>query len=86
MSKTQLVAVAALALILAAAPVAFAAGQKASGTIVAVEEETIDIKGADGKTYEIKAAEVVAEDLKTGDIVEYEVIAGKPLNVKKKAK
>ena len=31
-----------------------------------------------------KAADVVAEDLKTGDIVEYEVIEGKPLNVKKK--
>jgi hypothetical protein len=44
------------------------------------------LKGADGKTYEIEATKVVQENLKTGDIVEYEIIEGKPLNVKKTSK
>jgi hypothetical protein len=60
------------------------AADKASGTVVAVEEDVVEVKGADGKTYEVKAADVVAEDLKTGDMVEYEVVEGMPVKVKKK--
>jgi hypothetical protein len=77
--------IAALALVLGAATFALTA-DKASGTIVAIAEGVADVKGADGKTYQIKVADIVAEDLKTGDMVEYEVIEGKPVNVKKPAK
>lgn len=76
----------ALAILFVASTLAFAGGQKNSGVIVAVTEQVITIKGADGKTYEIEAAKVVAEDPKTGDLVEYEIVEGKPVNVNKKAK
>jgi hypothetical protein len=76
----------ALAILFVASTLALAAGQKSSGVIVAVATEVVMIKGADGKTYEVEAAKVVAEDLKTGDIVEYEIVEGKPLNVKKAQK
>jgi len=62
------------------------AGMKASGTVTEVQKEVVVVKGADGKTWEIAAEKVVQENLKTGDIVEYEIIEGKPINVKKKAK
>jgi len=76
----------ALAVVFVVTTLALAQGMKASGTITAVEKEVVVVKGADGKTYEIAAEKVVQENLKTGDIVEYEIIEGKPLNVKKKAK
>lgn len=76
----------ALAILLVTSTLALAAGQKASGTIVEVQKEVVVVKGADGKTYQIEAAKVVELNLKTGDIVEYEIVEGKPLNVKKKAK
>jgi len=60
------------------------AGEKAGGTVVAVAEDVVRIKGDDGKEYEIAVADVVAEDLKTGDMVEYEIAEGAPVNVKKK--
>ena len=56
------------------------------GQIVAVTEEVVKLKGADGKTYEVKAADVVAENLTNGDVVEYEIVEGMPVKVKKKAK
>jgi len=67
-----------------ASTVSLAAGESASGTIIAVEEEVVKITGNDGKEYEIAVADVVAEDLKTGDIVEYEIVEGKPVKVHKK--
>jgi hypothetical protein len=76
----------ALAILFVASTLAVAAGQKASGVIVAIEKEIVVVQGADGKTFEIEAVKVVAEDLKTGDIVEYEIVEGKPLNVKKAKK
>lgn len=76
----------ALAILLVASTLALAAGQKASGVIVAVEKEIVVVQGADGKTFEIEAAKVVELNLKTGDIVEYEIVEGKPLNVKKSQK
>ena len=76
----------ALAVLFTVSVLALAAGPKASGTITAVEKEVVVVKGADGKTYQIEAVKVVQENLKTGDIVEYEIIEGKPVNVKKKAK
>ena len=75
---------AALAGLLFASTVSLAAGESASGTIIAVEEEVVKITGNDGKEYEIAVADVVAEDLKTGDIVEYEIVEGKPVKVHKK--
>jgi len=75
----------ALAVSLATAGSSLAA-DKATGTIVAVAEEVVKVKGADGKTYEVKAADVVEENLKTGDVVEYEIVEGMPVKVKKKAK
>jgi len=72
-----------LAVVLLSSTLSFAA-DKASGTVVAVEEAVVKVKGADGKVYEIKAAEVIAENLKTGDIVEYEIVEGMPVKVKKK--
>jgi len=77
-----------LAMVLAVVPPAFAdsAAKKNSGTVVAVEEEVLRIKGADGKTYEVEAESVVAEDLKTGDEVEYDLVEAKPVSVEKKAK
>lgn len=76
----------ALAVLFVTSTLALAAGMKASGTVTAVQKEVVVVKGADGKTWEIAAEKVVQENLKTGDIVEYEIIEGKPLNVKKKAK
>ncbi len=81
----------AVALGLALGASLFAAGashaaEKAAGTIVAVTEEVVKLKGADGKTYEVKAADVVAENLTNGDVVEYEIVEGMPVKVKKKAK
>ncbi len=76
----------ALAVLFVVSTLALAAGQKASGTVTAVQKEVVVVKGADGKTYEIVAEKVVTENLKTGDFVEYEIVEGKALNVKKKAK
>jgi hypothetical protein len=76
----------ALAVIFVVSTLALAAGQKASGTVTAVQKTVVVVKGADGKTWEIAAEKVVQENLKTGDIVEYEIVEGKPINVKKKAK
>jgi hypothetical protein len=60
-----------------------AAGQQ-TGTVTAVEEDVVRVKGADGKEYEIDLTVVAAEDLKTGDIVEYGLVNEKPVRVKKK--
>jgi len=78
----------ALGLVLVAAQPALAEthakeGQQ-TGTVVAVEEEVVRIKGADGKEYEIDLTIVAAEDLKTGDVVEYGLANEKPVRVKKK--
>jgi hypothetical protein len=61
-----------------------AAKPKPMGTVVAVEKEVVQIKGADGKTYEVKMVDVIEKNLKTGDMVEYEVIEGKPVKVAKR--
>jgi len=71
-----------LALAQAAKPSGTAA--KASGTVVVVEKEVVQIKGADGKTYQVKIVDVIEKNLKTGDMVEYEVVEGKPVKVSKK--
>ena len=76
----------ALAILLVSSTLALAAGQKASGTIVAVQKEVVIVKGADGKTFEIEIEKVAALNLKTGDLVEYEIIEGKPANVNKAMK
>jgi hypothetical protein len=76
----------ALAVLFVTSTLALAQGMRASGTVTAVQKEVVVVKGADGKTWEIAAEKVVQENLKTGDIVEYEIIEGKPINVKKKAK
>jgi len=76
----------AFAVLFVASTLALAQGMKASGTVTAVQKEVVVVKGADGKTWEVAAEKVVQENLKTGDIVEYEIIEGKPINVKKKAK
>jgi ribosome maturation factor RimP len=74
----------AVAIVLCSSTMSLAGGDKQTGTIVAVAEEVVKFKGADGKTYEVKAADVVAEDLKTGDVVEYEIAEGMPVKVTKK--
>lgn len=76
----------ALAVLFVTSTLALAQAKKASGTVTAVQKEVVVVKGADGKTWEIAAEKVVQENLKTGDFVEYEIIEGKPVNVKKKAK
>jgi hypothetical protein len=76
----------ALAVLFVTSTLALAQAMKASGTITVVQKEFVTVKGADGKTWQIAAEKVVQENLKTGDIVEYEIIEGKPVNVKKKAK
>jgi hypothetical protein len=76
----------ALAVLFVTSTLALAQGMKASGTITVVQKEFVTVKDADGKTWQIAAEKVVQENLKTGDIVEYEIIEGKPVNVKKKAK
>jgi len=55
-----------------------------TGTVTAVDEEVVRIKGADGKEYQVDVTVVAAEDLKTGDVVEYGVVNEKPVRVKKK--
>jgi len=75
----------ALAIMLLSSTLALA-GDKPTGTVVVVAEETVTLKGADGKMYTVKAADVIAEDLKTGDIVEYEIVEGQPAKVSKKKK
>ena len=75
----------AFAVLFVVSSLALAQG-RASGTITVVEKEVVVVKGADGKTWQIEAAKVVQENLKTGDIVEYDIVEGKPINVKKKAK
>ncbi len=60
------------------------AGESAGGTVIAVAEDVVKIRGDDGKEYEIAVADVVAEDLKTGDMVEYEIAEGAPVKVHKK--
>jgi hypothetical protein len=76
----------ALAILLVSSTLALAAGQKASGTVVAVQKEVVIVQGADGKTFEIEAVKVVELNLKTGDLVEYEIIEGKPVNINKATK
>jgi hypothetical protein len=76
----------ALAILLVSSTLALAAGQKASGTIVAVQKEVVIVKGADGKTFEIEVEKVAALNLKTGDLVEYEIVEGKPVNINKAMK
>lgn len=76
----------AFAILLVSSSLVLAAAQKGSGTVVAVAEKIVTIKGADGKTYEVAIEKVVAVDLKTGDAVEYEIIEGKPVNVNKAMK
>ena len=75
---------AALAVVLFSSTLAPAQAAKASGTVVVVEKEVVQIKGTDGKTYQVKMVDVIAENLKTGDMVEYEVIEGRPVKVAKK--
>ena len=82
--NTLRIVTAALAVVLFMAPLARAQGSKPSGTVIAVTEEVVKVKGADGKTYEIKAADVIAENLKTGDIVEYDIVEGQPVKAHKK--
>jgi tRNA A58 N-methylase Trm61 len=82
-SKLGIIA-AALAVVLFSSTLALAQAAKPAGTVVAVEKEVVQIKGADGKTYQVKLVDVVAKDLKTGDMVEYEVVEGKPVKVTKK--
>ncbi len=74
----------ALAVLFVTSTLALAAGQKLTGTVVAVEKDVVAIQGADGKTYQIEAVKVVAENLKTGDTVEYELVEGKVQTAKKK--
>jgi len=77
----------ALALVLVGAP-AFAdtaPSAPQTGTVTAVEEDVVRIKGADGKEYTVDVTVVAAENLKTGDVVEYGVVNEKPVRVKKKA-
>jgi hypothetical protein len=75
-----------LAILFVSSTLAFAQGQKASGTVVAVAEKVVTIKAADGKTYDVEVVKVVGMDLKTGDTVEYELVEGKPVNVTKAKK
>ena len=75
---------AALAVVLLSSPWALAQGGKQSGTVIAVAEEVVKVKGTDGKTYEVKVADVIGENLKTGDIVEYEIVEEKPVKAHKK--
>lgn len=90
MRKREHIGAIALGLILAAGPVLAESGApttgsgQATGTVVAVEEDVVRVKGADGKEYEIDSTVVAAEDLKTGDIVEYGLVNEKPVRVKKK--
>ncbi|MGH8509410.1 MAG: hypothetical protein ACREVH_11945 [Gammaproteobacteria bacterium] len=74
----------ALASVLFASTMTLAAGESASGTIIAVDEEVVKVKGDNGKEYAIDVEDVVAEDLKTGDIVEYEIVDEQPVNIHKK--
>ncbi len=53
------------------------------GTIIAVEEDTVFIKGSDGSTYEFTGVAVEAEDFETGDTVEFEVVEERVLSVEK---
>ena len=78
----------ALAVILAGAPsladTAAPSSATQTGTVTAVDEEVVRIKGADGKEYQVDVMVVAAENLKTGDVVEYGVVNEKPVRVKKK--
>ena len=82
-NKLRIIAV-ALAVVLVSSTFALAQGAKASGTVVVVEKEVYQIKGADGKTYQVKVVDVVEKNLKTGDMVEYELVEGKLMKVAKK--
>ena len=82
-NKLGIIAV-ALAVVLFSSSLALAQAAKASGTVVVVEKEVVQIKGADGKTYQVKMVDVIEKNLKTGDMVEYEVVEGKPVKVAKK--
>ena len=84
MRKKLWIVTAALAVVLFSSGVALAQGGKQTGTVIAVAEEVVKFKGADGKTYEVKVADVVGENLKTGDVVEYEIVEGKPVKTHKK--
>ncbi|MEW6268011.1 MAG: hypothetical protein AB1689_01780 [Thermodesulfobacteriota bacterium] len=78
------VATFALGMALAVTPAFPQTAAQQTGTVVAVEEDVVRIKGADGKEYEVDATVVAAEDLKTGDTVEYAIVSEKPVRVKKK--
>ncbi len=82
-NKLGIIAV-ALAVVLFSSTLVLAQAAKASGTVVVVEKEVVQIKGADGKTYQVKMVDVMEKNLKTGDMVEYEVVEGKPMKVAKK--
>ncbi|HEY8514764.1 MAG TPA: hypothetical protein VIS07_04520 [Candidatus Binatia bacterium] len=85
MRKLALALVAlALGVVVATTPAAAQTAEQQTGTVVAVEEDVVRIKGSDGKEYEIDAIVVAAEDLKTGDTVEYAIVGEKPVRVKKK--
>jgi hypothetical protein len=75
---------AALAALVFSSTLALAQTAKATGTVVAVEKEVVQVKGADGKTYQVKKVDVIEMNLKTGDMVEYEVVEGRPVKVAKK--
>jgi hypothetical protein len=52
--------------------------------MVVAEKETVQIKGADGKTYQVMMVDVIEKNLKTGDMVEYELVEGRAVKVAKK--
>jgi hypothetical protein len=84
MNKLGIIAAVLAVVLFSSTTLALAQAAKASGTVVVVEKEVVQIKGADGKTYQVKMVDVIEKNLKTGDMVEYEVIEGRPVKVAKK--
>jgi hypothetical protein len=84
MNKLGIIAAVLAVVLFSSTTLALAQAAKASGTVVVVEKEVVQIKGADGKTYQVKMVDVIEKNLKTGDMVEYEVVEGKPVKVAKK--
>jgi hypothetical protein len=83
-NKLGIIAAVLAVVLFSSTTLALAQAAKASGTVVVVEKEVVQIKGADGKTYQVKMVDIIEKNLKTGDVVEYEVIEGKPVKVAKK--
>jgi hypothetical protein len=83
-SKLGIIAAVLAVVLFSSTTLALAQAAKPSGTVVVVEKEVVQIKGADGKTYQVKMVDVIEKNLKTGDMVEYEVIEGRPVKVAKK--